>query len=55
MNRIKLDPSKLLGFKSMTRQNGAIVLRSAKIGVKVCATRDEGEGQSAPKAITVDR
>lgn len=47
MNEIKLDPSKLLGFKIIV-DGEAVKLRSPKIGVKGCTVAD----QAAPAART---
>ena len=40
MNTIKIDPSKLLGFKIIATGETAMTLRSAKIGVKGCIVGD---------------
>ncbi len=41
MERIDLDLTKLLGFKTVARNDGTVALRSAKIGSKGCAAYDD--------------
>ena len=40
MNKIKIDPRKLLGFKIIANGETSATLRSAKIGVKGCIVGD---------------
>lgn len=40
MNTIKIDPSKLLGFKIIANGETSVTLHSAKIGVKGCTVFD---------------
>lgn len=45
MNEIKLDPSKLLGFKIIADGGSTVRLTSPKIGDKGCVTINQGVTQ----------
>ncbi|HET6619219.1 MAG TPA: hypothetical protein VFG64_04720 [Dongiaceae bacterium] len=41
MSKIELDPGQLSGFRLIARGGSALMLRSPKIGGKLCATSTE--------------
>jgi len=47
MNKIKLDPTKLLGFKIIATGQSPATLRSPKIGGKNCPSVDMAASTSA--------